>query len=203
MGVLRMVDGPVANLPAGMNAYAGYVDAGGIGITWPAVQLIPADNHLSVSVHGAAAMCGDVESGALGSWIGYDYGYAQASKVGALIVRDGRPQKLWVAHYTDAAHICTSDQCWPQSPVPWVADGTQWTTHNNTYDESLLADDFFILDPPGGPMALTQADMTGIQLMMRQEFAGSGNELFDRVVQACMQALREQAPLPPSPPPVS
>ncbi len=28
-----------------------------------------------------------------------------------------------------------------------TADGTQWTSHGNTYDESLLRDDFFDLTP--------------------------------------------------------
>ena len=32
---LRMVDGPVANLPPGFDAYAGYVNRSGIGITYP------------------------------------------------------------------------------------------------------------------------------------------------------------------------
>jgi len=158
---LRMADGPVANLPPGLDAYAGYTDQGGIGITWPAVQAIPAAHHLSISVHGLApAMCGDVESGALISWAGYDCGYAAASNVGALILRYGRPRRLWVAHYTGRPHICTSGQCWPSSPLPWAADGTQWTDHGGAWDESLLADNFFAASfplPPGVPvMARTQ-----------------------------------------------
>lgn len=157
-----MADGPVANLPAGMDAYAGYADAGGIGITWPQVQALPATHHLSISIHGAPAMCGDVEKGALTSWAGYDVGYASASNAGALIARYGRPRRLWVAHYT-TPHICTSAKCWPSSPLAWEADGTQWTDHGGVWDESLLADHFFAPPPPpGGTVTLTTEDIQAI-----------------------------------------
>jgi hypothetical protein len=157
---LRMADGPVANLPPGMDAYAGYTDMGGIGITWPQIQQLKAAYHLSISIHGAPAMCGDVEKGALASWAGYDVGYAAASNVGPLILRYGRPRKLWVAHYTNGPHICSSAACWPSSPVAWEADGTQWTDHGGVWDESLLGDHFF--DPPGGTMTLSTEDMQAI-----------------------------------------
>ena len=72
---LRMADGPVANLPAGLDAYGGYVDKGGIGITFPAVAAAHPSTHLlSIAVHGATAMCGDVENGALSNWKGYGWG---------------------------------------------------------------------------------------------------------------------------------
>lgn len=149
---LRMADGPVANLPPGLDAYAGYTDRGGIGITFPGVVArYPNAQHLSITVHGQApAMCGDVENGALSSWAGYDYGYANASNVGPQILQHGRPRKLWVAHYTNTPHICDSATCWSSSPVAWEADGTQWTDHGGAWDESLLKDDFFT--PGGGPM---------------------------------------------------
>jgi hypothetical protein len=151
-----MADGPVGNLPAGMDAYAGYVDDGGDGVTYPGVVAAwPDTPHLSISVHGAPAECGDVEKGALSSWAGYDVGYCSASNAGYLIARDGRPRRLWTAHYT-VAHICTSALCWPSSPVAWVADGTQWSDNGGRWDESLLADYFF--DSPEVPVPLVQAD---------------------------------------------
>lgn len=150
---LRMADGPVENLPAGLDAYAGYSDDSGIGVTWPEVQKLPAKYHLSISVHGQApAMCGDVENGALSSWVGYDYGYCAVSNANAMIAQFGRPKKLWLAHYDPSigSHIC-SPACWPG--LVTTADGTQWTDHNNVWDESLLSDDFFGAPAPTPPPA--------------------------------------------------
>jgi hypothetical protein len=142
---LRMADGPVANLPPGLDAYAGYVDRGGIGITWPGVAAIPARYHLSISIHGQApAMCGDVEKGALTSWAGYTYGYCSISYAQGLINAYGRPKKLWIAHYGEGPHLCTSACGYGFKDR---ADGTQWIDHGG-WDESLLADDFFQLSPP-------------------------------------------------------
>ncbi len=146
---LRMGDGPPGNLPAGLDAYAGYTDDSGIGVTWPAIEALPARWHLSISVHGQApAMCGDVETGALADWSGYTVGYCAISNAQALINRYGRPRKLWTAHYDPAlgAHICS-----PSCGFGFTghADGTQWTDHGGLWDESLLEDDFFdFLAPP-------------------------------------------------------
>ena len=154
---LRMADGPVGNLPPGMDAYAGYADNSGIGVTWPGVQALEAAHHLSISVHGQApAMCGDVEGGALTTWKGYDYGYCNLGNVGNAVRNAGRPRKLWVAHYTLVPHICSQVLCDPTLHLTalagWQADGTQWTTHSDTWDESLLADDFFApAAPPPAP----------------------------------------------------
>lgn len=146
---LRMADGPVANLPAGLDAYAGYVDNGGDGITWPQVQAIPAKYHLSISIHGVPAMCGDVENGALSNWAGYTVGYCAISNAQANINTHGRPRKLWTAHYTSTPHIC-SPAC--GFGFTGYADGTQWTDHGNSFDESLLLDNFFdFLAPPPPP----------------------------------------------------
>ena len=144
----RMADGPVANLPPGMDAYAGYVNDSGIGQTYAGVVLkFPDALHLSITTDGDPAMCADVESGAMKSWAGYSWGYCAVSNVNALIEQFGRPKKLWTAHY-DAkigAHIC-SPACWPG--LVTTADGTQWTDNGPAdWDESLLADDFFDLTP--------------------------------------------------------
>ena len=143
-----MADGPVANLPAGMDAYGAYVDDSGIGITWPAMLAkFPAAKHLSISVHGAPANCGDVENGALSSWAGYPVGYCSVSNVNELVAQFGRPRKLWTAHQDPAIgpHIC-SPACWPG--LVTTADGTQHTDHQGLWDESLLEANFFdFLEP--------------------------------------------------------
>ena len=150
--MLRMADGPVANLPVGMDAYGGYVNRSGIGITYPqVVAKFPNQRHLSITTDGASAMCADVESGAMSDWTGYRYGYCAVSNANALIERYGRPPKLWLAHYDPAigAHIC-SPECWPG--LVTTADGTQWTNHGSAdWDESLLADDFFGSPAPPVP----------------------------------------------------
>jgi hypothetical protein len=143
---LSMADGPVANLPPGMDAYGGYVNASGIGITYPGVVArFPSALHLSFTTDGAAALCADVESGAMSGWTNYPYGYCSVSRVNALIRVYGRPKKLITAHYDPAIgkHIC-SPKCTPD--LVTTADGTQWIDHGG-WDESVLADDFFILSP--------------------------------------------------------
>jgi hypothetical protein len=145
---LKMGDGPVANLPAGLDAYGGYVNRSGIGVTYPGVvSKFPTAKHLSITTNGSAALCADVESGAMRDWTHYTYGYCSVSAANVLIARFGRPKKLWLAHYDPnlGAHIC-SPRCWPG--LVTEADGTQWVDHNGQWDESLLKDDFFDIAPP-------------------------------------------------------
>ena len=160
---MRMGDGPVDNLPSGLDAYAGYVNQSGIGITYPGILVkFPNAHHLPITTNGSPARCADVERGAMSTWKGYEIGYASVSSTGDLIARDGRPKLLWTAHYTDVPHICTSAACWPSSPVPWVADGTQWTTHGGVWDESLLTDAFFpVPHPPQPPIHLPSTPSNG------------------------------------------
>lgn len=147
---MRMGDGPIDALPAGLDAYAGYVNVSGIGITYPeVVAIFPDAKHLPITTDGSVAECADVESGAMRSWAGYPVGYASASSIGFLIAGLGRPRKLWSAHYGVGPHICSSAVCAPDSPVGWQADGTQWTDHGGAWDESLLLDDFFDYQPGG------------------------------------------------------
>lgn len=158
---LSMADGRVNNLPVMQNAYAGYVDQSGIGVTFPdIVARFPGAYHLSISVHGAAAMCGDVENGALSSWVGYTYGYCSLSRAQALINQFGRPKKLWVAHYTNVPHICT-----PACGLGFedYADGTQYSDNGGLYDSSLLRDDFFVISPVEDNMlAFAETYQTGV-----------------------------------------
>lgn len=154
---LRMADGPVANLPPGLDAYAGYVNVSGIGVTFPQVEAkFPNAHHLSITTDGHPAMCADVESGAMSDWTGYTVGYCSVSMVNTLVARFGRPRKLWTAHYDGSigAHIC-SPRCWPG--LVTTADGTQWIDHNGQWDESLLADNFFdfLPAPPTPPIPPT------------------------------------------------
>lgn len=140
---LRMGDGPVANLPAGLDAYAGYVNDSGIGETYnEVVAKFPNAHHLAITTNGSPAQVADVEKGAMTSWQGYTYGYCAVSNVNQYVKLFGRPDKLWTAHYDPkyGAHIC-SPACWPG--LITSADGTQWTDHGGPWDESLLADDFF------------------------------------------------------------
>jgi hypothetical protein len=145
---LRMGDGPVANLPPGLDAYAGYVNLSGIGVTFPQIEAkYPDAEHLSITTDGHPAMCADVEAGAMSNWTGYDYGYCEVSMVNTLVKQFGRPKKLLTAHRDPSIgeHIC-SPRCWPG--LVTTADGTQWTNHGGAWDESVLADDFFELAPP-------------------------------------------------------
>lgn len=150
---LRMGDGPPGNLPADLDAGAGYVNRSGIGVTWPTIAAMPYRYHLSITTDGAPAMCADVETGAMSDWRGYAWGYCAISNAAGLIARYGRPPKLWTAHRqsgpggVDDPHIC-DEACWAGLPAGFKADGTQWTDHGGAWDESLLADDFFELSPP-------------------------------------------------------
>ena len=146
---LRMADGVNPNnLPPGMDAYAGYTDG-----RWPDYNTIVANTpnakHLSIDATGTVhADCADVENGDLTSWKGYTVGYASISKVQGLINADGRPTKLWTAHYTNVAHICNMTCGFG---FTGTADGTQWTDHNGAWDESLLLDNFFDFQTPPPP----------------------------------------------------
>lgn len=156
---LTMGDGPVANLPAGLNAYGGYVNDSGIGETYPEVVTLAAAQKavaFSITTNGSPAQAADVEKGAMEDWSGYTWGYCSVSRVNDLIAKYGRPKKLWTAHQDPAigSHIC-SPACWPG--LVTTADGTQWIDHGG-WDESLLADDFFQTAPVPTPPP-TEASM--------------------------------------------
>lgn len=162
---LRMGDAiHVTNLPPTLDAYAGYVDG-----NWPTFPTLraayPHKPVLSIAVFAADdADCLDVESGdATNSqapfWVARQRAnganrphlYTSLSNAQALIATmnaAGMPRhsyRLWVAHYTNSPHICS-----PSCGLGFtdVADGTQWTDHGGSYDESLVADDFFDASPP-------------------------------------------------------
>lgn len=162
---LRMADGPVANLPPGMDAYGGYVNDSGIGETWPGVEALAAQQHavaFSFTTNGSSAQCADVEKGAMSSWAGYSWGYCAVSNVYTLIAQFGRPYKLLTAHRDPkfGKHICGPKTCNYGGNLATTADGTQWSNHGGTWDESVLADDFFDLAPPPAPPVPAPAPTT-------------------------------------------
>jgi hypothetical protein len=157
-----MADGPPQNLPQGLDAYAGYVNKSGIGITFPqVVAMHPKAHHLSITTDGSPAMCADVETGAMDNWVGYDYGYCSVSNVNILVHRFGRPRKLWTAHRDPniGKHLC-SPQCWPG--LVTMADATQWSNHNGAWDESACLPTFF--DPPPIPLPTEEEIMAVMAL---------------------------------------
>jgi hypothetical protein len=160
---LTMADSiTAANLPAGYNAYAGYVDG-----SWPDYSQIaaqfPSARLLSITVTGvtAATAC-DCENGDLTpaqaiSWAQTQLDgkmwrpviYADVSTMASSIVPSlTMPQpsvRLWSAHYGAGEHICGPSTC---GLVSVNMDGTQWTdtasgTNGTQIDASLLTADFF------------------------------------------------------------
>jgi hypothetical protein len=150
-----------ADLPAGQNAYAGYV-----GGKWPTYNAVVTEHPgvpvLAIAVTASeAADCLDIESGdavnaQAPGWVMGNPNAAKpclytsvsnaASLLGVLatagIARTSI--RLWTAHYTGVAHIC-SPAC--GFGMPTTADGTQWIDHG-TWDQSLLNDNFFSTPGP-------------------------------------------------------
>lgn len=158
-----------ANLPAGADAYIGYVD--GNWQTYPVLRaMFPAAHVLGLAVfpqddaEGCDCETGDLTPGQVPDWTRRQLGrgvhrpvvYAAASAMGDVLDRltaagIKRSQvRLLSAHYglRDGKrwkHICGPATC-GLTPVPM--DGTQWTDktrglRGSSIDESLLADDFF------------------------------------------------------------
>lgn len=164
-------------LPAGGDAYAGYVD-GHVGDqpNYDAiVKKFPKAQHLSISVLGNDADCLDIEAGAAavasapGWWarqrargVARPVFYASASVMDAVIfglnvARVPRTQyRLWSAHYKDGKHICGPATCRLMSQG---ADGTQWddVVGGLTADVSMLAANFFDNSP--SHMTVREGDM--------------------------------------------
>jgi hypothetical protein len=150
-----------ANLPAGADAYAGYVDG-----AWPTYATVramfPAAHVLPVAVlpsdDAEACDCetGDLTVAQVPGWVGRQLRrgvwrpvvYASAGIMSPVIAQlsaagIGRSEvRLWSAHYT-VRHICAPPVCgYP------AADGTQWRDNapglnGSLIDESLLSAGFF------------------------------------------------------------
>jgi hypothetical protein len=186
----------VANLPGGDVAYGAYV--GGRWPTYNAVRVaFPHARVLSIAVNASQdADCLDIETGdatvdEAPAWVrrqqargvGRPVLYTSQTNLGALMGAlaaggVGRTEvRLWSAHYA-GKHICS-----PVCGAPVQCDGTQWIDHDDKYDESLLADDFFT-STVGDDMALTEAEwgrmaqviaqVTG-QVSVTQGYAGAAD----------------------------
>lgn len=164
---LRMGDAIYpANLPGGLDAYAGYDDG-----NWPDFPLIAAQ-HPGVPVleiepfARPKGVCLDIERGDATPdqfplwWLNRCFAgiyrpvaYASISDMTAVVgycnnAKIARKDyRLWSAHYTGSAHICGPNSCgWPVQ-----CDGTQWTNHGGPWDESMLRSDFFAVAPVAPP----------------------------------------------------
>lgn len=160
--LLMFDDVTVALLPAGYDAYAGYVD--GKFDNFSAVKAkFPNANVLSIDVLASnhSADCLDIEPGdasnaSAQSWVKAKVTakdklivvYTSVSNVDAIVttlksVGISRAEyKIWSAHYGAGTHICGPATC---GKCSWSCDGTQFTDSalGHSLDESLLRDDFF------------------------------------------------------------
>lgn len=157
----------VSAIPANAPAVAGY-----IGGSWPTylrlVQMFPRAHHLSIAVNASEdAECLDIEyldatPDQAPAWVKRQFArgverpvvYASVSAM-PFVLRaledDGiafSSVRIWTAHYTGTAHLCTPGSC--GSGLQTSADATQWTDHalNLPLDESLCDDTFFGPPPP-------------------------------------------------------
>lgn len=166
---LRMYDSVTpADLPAGADAYAGYVNGRYANVA-AIRERFPRAHLLSIAVTvGADADCLDVEPGdatipEAPAWVRRQQSrgvsrpvvYISASQAAALehaLSGAGIPRgsyRLWTAHYDAGKHFCGPRTC---GFGVSQADGTQWFNSDaKGYDESVLADNFFGAVPPPRP----------------------------------------------------
>lgn len=173
----------VSNLPAGGDAYAGYVDG-----TWPDFEAIharfPDVPTLGITdTPDVKAACLDVETGDATTeqapgWVRGDTGYwrpvvySSADNMNAVheaLEADGLGRmayRLFSAHYGDGMHLCGPHTC---GRCDVDCDATQWAS-NTTYDTSILNPDFF-----GVPVGWKwQEWITAGELTLEEFAAGAG-----------------------------
>jgi len=164
--MLRMGDAVnPANLPAGLDAYAGYDDG-----QWPDFPVISAQ-HPNVPVLDITVVainkgtCLDIENGdatidqapdwykkRVAAGVNRPAFYTSESNLLALVTALSNAgvsryaYRVWSAHYGVGKHICGPTTC--GSSV--AADGTQWIDHGG-WDESLLNTSFFSGSPAPNP----------------------------------------------------
>ncbi len=133
------IAGDIGLLPLGLSMYASYVDGYGGYDQLVAAREATGAFLLSITIHGGAAHCADVQPGAMapgqiGKWLddtaivdsglipGVPWVYTQASSMAEANKHiGGRDVIRWSAHYGFGAHVCGPSTCgWPQ------ADWTQW-----------------------------------------------------------------------------
>lgn len=185
--LLSMLDDIHVNLlPAGYDAYAGYVDGryenfDAVKAKFPDALILSID----VNATNTAAECLDVEPGDATNALAVQWVlakirakallialYTSVSNMDALVAAmtaAGIPRtayKLWSAHYGYGAHICGPGTC---GLTKWACDGTQFTdtAFGDSLDESLLQIDFFgVLPPPSAYPTLAPGDTgTAVQAL--------------------------------------
>lgn len=200
---LTMMDSiHVADLPGGMDAYAGYVDG-----RWPTItelrERFPHRHILSIAVFAVDdAQCLDIETGdatpgEFPAWARRQHeqrhiirpcAYASVSVMDEVIAAYkaagmGRADvRLWSAHYkwkpgTDAKHICGPATC---GLVSIPMDGTQWRNDapgvgGTHVDESVLAANFF-------PVVATPAPPPLFGYLVTESSVGNAQALTGRAV---------------------
>lgn len=157
----------VANLPAGLDAYAAYLNGlyanyGAVAGRFPGAHLLGITINLS-----NLGECIDIEQGdavpaqapqyvseRLAAGVARPVLYGSISAMPAIVgylngAGFSRSQyRLWAAHYT-YAHICGPTTCRYSGGATPQCDATQW--YSTSYDQSLLAGDFFGAAPVPPP----------------------------------------------------
>lgn len=165
-GQLRMADAIyLADLPPGMDAYAGYTDGwwADYGSILAAHSRVPvlsiavkAEDHAEV----VDVERGDVQPAEVPGWVrrmwaaGVTRPVVYGSVDGAFPAIQAQlglahiPRasvRVWTAHYGAGPHICGPSTC---RQLSFPADATQWIDHGG-WDESLTSADFFSGPVPG------------------------------------------------------
>lgn len=172
--LLMFDDTNPALLPAGYDAYAGYING-----NWPDFRAIvakfPKANVLSIDVNGTntSADALDIEPGDASNLVAVGWVrakmsaraklivlYTSVSNVSALAAElssagiTRASYKLWSAHYGAGAHICGPATC---KLCDYACDGTQFssTAFGQSLDESLIESDFFSAVSPAPSPSLS------------------------------------------------
>ena len=219
----RMADSVTpADLPAGMDAYMGYVDG-----RWPDFAAIAAREQVPVyglTVFGNPALGQGTDSepgdasiaqtvtatkGELARGVDRPIVYCPESWAEQMVTAHTAggilraSYRLLTAHYAlkngqPWAHICGPATC----GCPVEADGTQWVDHG-PWDESLLDDTFIIAASHPGPAPtpteepVTDADYEAIASKVVLALRGDttpGHILFDNIDEAAQQAIDGRLP---------
>lgn len=147
----------VDHIPKDAKAVAGYVNGNyqtfpSLKAGWPKARKVSIAVTSSVDAHCLDVEPGDATNGDAPGWFfrhdrkkyGKAIFYTSASNVAplmAVLEQAGIKRadfKVWAAHFTNHRHVCSPDVCGYPS-----ADGTQFTTHQESLDESALRPSFW------------------------------------------------------------
>lgn len=163
--MLRMGDAvSVGNLPDGLDGYAGYANGlyantAEMKRRWPnkpiveiSVWLANIGNCLDIERFDATPdQAGSYVLMRRAAGVGRPKLYASISVMPSVEADcaskriDRANYMLWSAHYTNQPHICGPWTCdYMGGGRTPQCDATQWTDHNNLWDETLAMDDFFV-----------------------------------------------------------